>query len=300
MPVEREPSPLTRRLQAARRCIVLAALHAAIIGCTLAAPPPTFPASTSHSAPTDVASATPDELATERPPAYDPTRITQICESWGGRRAEQTITCGRGIKAALDALGAAAGTVERVDLRYSLPCEPTTSCPPRRQDRAWVTLHTPLGEDRLIELTIRPGTEVIASLRGLDPAPPVPPRFVSPGVERAAIEPPVPHELRDREPLPLCGVEHAASGGPYETDARRCFRDSVQSGQPAEFLTMGPGTEGDEALTLYRFLGNGAVIRFDREGGAWSQTACGITVLRTDVVFATDGVCRRGPLAPGR
>jgi hypothetical protein len=280
--------------RATRLFLVLVATLPITVACS-STPPPTSTPPSSDSESIDLGSPSATE-PTETLPAYDPTRITQVCESWGGHREELTITCGKGIAAALDSLGDEAGAVERVELRYTPPCSTPATCPPRRQDHAWVTIHSGLIEDRIVELTLPPGLEITAAPPGIDSAPRPVPSFGSPPLGRAAIGPPIPGELRDRKILPLCGVEHADSGGPWNTEARRCFRDSVLSGLPAEFLTEGFGTEGGNSLTLYRFLGRGAITRFDREAGTWTSTACGITILRTDVVFATDGVCRRGPL----
>jgi hypothetical protein len=241
----------------------------------------------------------PTESADATPP-FDPTRITQICDSWGGARDEQrTIRCSRGIEAVLESFGGRATHVERIYLRYTPPCIVAASCPPRRQDHAWAAVRSRLAGDLLVELEIGADGGLVASRPRVDPAPPSGPAFDSPPIARPQISDPVPAEVRDRAPLPQCGIETAGSGGPYATDARRCFLAGVLSGQPVEFITHGRGTEGEKTLTLYRFGGGGAIIRYDRDAGAWTRTACGITILTTDVVFATDGVCRRGALEAG-
>jgi hypothetical protein len=288
--------PMTVGQRATRLLLVLVATLSITLACS-STPPSITALPTSPAASIDLGSPSATD-PTEPSSAYDPTRITQICESWGGQREESTITCRKGIAAALDSLGEQAGAVERIELRYTPPCSTPATCPPRRQDHAWATIHSGLIEDRIVELTLSPGLEIVAAPPGIDGAPRPVPSFGSPPLGRAAIGPPIPGGLRDRKILPLCGIEHADSGGPWDTEARRCFLDSVLSGLPAEFLTEGRGTEGGDSLRLYRFVGRGAISRFDREAGTWTSAACGITLLRTDVVFATDGVCRRGPLTP--
>jgi hypothetical protein len=282
--------------RSAMRCVVLVALLPMVLGC--AAPMVVSP-SIQAASPTAGDTPAPVDSA-ESAPGYDPTGITQICESWGRQRAERTITCGKGIKTALDSLGPDAATVERIHLRYTPPCFGAAGCPPRSEDHAWAAIRSRRAADELVELSIRTAGEIIASQPRPDPAPPTSPAFASPPVDLPLVTGPVPDEVRDRQPLPLCGIETAGMGGPYDTAARRCFLNRALAGKPVEFVTQGPGTEGENALTIYRFAGSGAIRRYDREAGAWSWTACGLTILRTNVVFATDGVCRRGDLGLGR
>ncbi|MFL5684830.1 MAG: hypothetical protein ACJ77D_02130, partial [Chloroflexota bacterium] len=88
-------------------------------------------------------------------------------------------------------------------------------------------------------------------------------------------------------------------GGPYAVGVRRCFLDGVLSGQPVEFLTRDHGTEGEEVLTLYRFAGQGPIISYDRDGGRWTYSACGISPVTGQLVFQRDGLCDRRDLESG-
>jgi hypothetical protein len=292
---------MTGGRRAARRALVIAFLLAALVGCGLRVPSPTAPPETPS---TPTPSAEPVPSPAERPPAEtgvsDPMRITQICETWGGARSERTIRCSRAIEAVLDSLGTEAAHVQRIYLRFTPPCTMGENCPPRREDHAWASIRSPLTADLLVELTIGGDGALVAAPPRIDPAPPPSPTFDAPPIARPPIDVPAPAEVRDRRPLPLCGVETASSGGPFATNARRCFAAGVLAGEPVEFITRGVGTEGEKTLTLYRFDGDGAAMRYDHEAGTWTWAACGIALLRSEVIFATDGVCRRGALEVSR
>jgi hypothetical protein len=287
--------------RAARRALVTACLLPALVGCALPLPSPTVPPETpSTPAPSAEPVPSPTETAPAETAIYDPVRITQICEAWGGARSERTIRCSRAIKVVLDSFGAEAAQVRRIYLRFTPPCIVGGNCPSPSDDHAWASIRSPLTADLLVELTIGGDGALVAAPPRIDPAPPPSPTFDPPPIARPPIDVPLPTEVRDRRPLPLCGVESASSGGPFATDARRCFVAGILAGEPVEFITHGVGTEGEKTLTLYRFDGDGAVMRFDREARAWTWAACGIALLRTEVVFATDGVCRRGALEVSR
>ena len=282
----------------------LAALLPLCLGCSLTLPP-TLPASPAvSSAPTPVlpvasnaATASLELDATPAPSPYDPTRITQLCESWGGGAGDRLISCGRGLKSALESLGAGAADVERVYLQYKPRCDPVSpTCPARREDHAWVAIQSRPAGDLVVEVSLARDGGYVTTLPVRDASPPDVPTFETPRRAIARIAGPQPNEVRDRDPLPLCGVETADLGGPWQTDARRCFRDRVLAAQAVEFVSQARGTEGEAVLTIYRFTGQGAVRRYDREAGAWTSTACGLALLRTEVVFVTDGICIRRAL----
>ncbi len=83
----------------------------------------------------------------------------------------------------------------------------------------------------------------------------------------------VPASVRDREPLPSCGVETATNqGGPWNIDGRRCLAAAYRSGSPAEFVSTRPTIEGDPFRVVYRVLGPGRVeILVDSTRDAWSD-----------------------------
>jgi len=275
-------------------------------GCAVEVPPTSPSARSSLSASASPAvlqsdQPSPDLQATDAPPAYDPTQITQFCESWGAGASDRTIRCSRGLKAVLDSLGPTAAGVERIYLGFKPRCDPLSpTCPARRENRAVVAIHSRAAGDLVVEVTLGPDGGYVTTLPIPDPSPPVSPEFANPRRAVGLIRGPQPVEVRERDPLPLCGVETADLGGPWATDSRRCFLNRVLAGQPTEFVSQGRGTEGDKLATIFRFGGGGAVTRYDRDDGAWTWTACGLALLRTDVVFATDGICRRRDLEVSR
>ena len=50
-------------------------------------------------------------------------------------------------------------------------------------------------------------------------------------------------------------------------------------------------TEGDGLLNVYRFTGEGAVLRYLLKDGLWSASACGISPIATTAAFVLAGTC---------
>ena len=89
-----------------------------------------------------------------------------------------------------------------------------------------------------------------------------------------------PAAVTNRSALPVCGIEKAGQGGPWNDTGRACFWKAYQDRRPAEFISTRPTTEGDPITTIYRVLPGGAVEIFidstqDKFGdGRWDRLAC--------------------------
>jgi hypothetical protein len=79
----------------------------------------------------------------------------------------------------------------------------------------------------------------------------------------------------------------------FATSIRRCFLRGVLAGVPVELVSRSVSTEGQTLLTLYRFTGQGAVLRYVRTSAGWTGSACGISPIRTRAVFILAGTCDR-------
>jgi hypothetical protein len=113
-----------------------------------------------------------------------------------------------------------------------------------------------------------------------------------------------PREVTERVPLPPCGTESLRPNAPFNVEGRTCFWEAYLAGEPAEFISTQPTTEGDPITTYYRVLGPGAVEVFEdstqdawSSGGAWKRYACTtlqeLTVQGTDApVFSVHAGCR--------
>lgn len=93
--------------------------------------------------------------------------------------------------------------------------------------------------------------------------------------------------VRNREPLPFCGVE--LQPGTMNADARRCFVAAAAAGQPAEMLVRATTIEGGTVQYLYRTTpGNPFEQIIDGTGdqfgsGRWERQVC-IRLTRGDPV----------------
>jgi hypothetical protein len=133
-------------------------------------------------------------------------------------------------------------------------------------------------------------------LRAWPPVPgPVqaPPTFVAPRVGTPDLGTGLPAAIRDRPRVPFCGAEDLTAPDAFATAARRCFLGGVLAGVPVELVSRSFSTEGEALLTLYRFTGRGAVLRYVRTPAGWTGSACGISPIRTKAVFLLAGTCDR-------
>jgi hypothetical protein len=70
-----------------------------------------------------------------------------------------------------------------------------------------------------------------------------------------------PREVAARKPYPFCG--RAEMGEPPRVLA--CFRDAVLDGRHAEMIEQVYGTEGGAILWIYRYDGQGRLVRFQHD-----------------------------------
>jgi hypothetical protein len=204
----------------------------------------------------------------------------------GGVTASGSLACADAVETALLSLGAGAGRVTRVDVR-SRQCD-DASCPAADPAAAFVTAVTPGSEP--VEIEVRQqadGSIVVASTAPGKPPelPPFsPPAPAAPPLEGA------PAGVTDRQPLPFCGSEEAAPGGPYDSASRTCFLDGVLAESPVEFITRSSSTEGTEVIELWRYDGAGGVEVVTAESGTWILIATGIRPAGEGRVFVGAGM----------
>jgi hypothetical protein len=222
--------------------------------------------------------------------------LTQICDTWGDSAPPELIACSEGIGLALGGIGPAASTVTKVTFRYGQPCGPTEACPDRAPNRAWVYAISNVAGPLIVSLARGDDGGLLVWPPEPGPPPPPPPSFDPPPVGRPDVGGAAPAEVRNREPLPLCGEEQAEPDV-YDTDARRCFLDGVLADVRVELVSREFGVEGQAVLTIYRFAGSGGIVRY-AEAGNWSRYVCGITPLPTIAVFGIDGLCEREEPTP--
>jgi hypothetical protein len=110
-----------------------------------------------------------------------------------------------------------------------------------------------------------------------------------------------PQQVRDRTPLPACGLELFGRGGPWNLPARQCFWDAYVAGEPAEFITTRPSGAGKPLVVIFRSLGGGKAEYFADEsaiwgGPVWTWTTCDMLSATSDPAVAIDWV--PGPEEP--
>ena len=79
----------------------------------------------------------------------------------------------------------------------------------------------------------------------------------APGAARPSISG-APPALSDRDAYPYCGRAELGD----QPEVLGCFRDAVLAGRPAEMIQRVYGTEGGEILWIYRYDGQGRLIRY--------------------------------------
>jgi len=287
-----------------RRVAPIAVALTLIAGCVATGLPETTPAGTSRTAAaTTGAAATTDAepssalgSATPIPdpewPVAVPLRsITVICESWGSEPPPATIECARAVTASLAALGGErAALVRRIDVGYGEWCDAPSACAPRQADVGWVVARTATLETLRVRVALD-------AAGGLQAWPPVPgPRVILPTFQPPPVRAPdlgggTAPKLAEREPFPFCGSEDAGLSESFNTAARQCFVDGVQAGSPVEMISRTGATEGGGVLNVYRFTGEGAVLRYLLANGRWTAMACGISPIATTAAFVLAGTC---------
>ena len=81
-----------------------------------------------------------------------------------------------------------------------------------------------------------------------------------------------PDSYSTREELPDCGEEHLEDlGGPFNSTARECFADAIESGEPAELRMYGFDEEGGVMNRTLRNLADRAeeIVESDDLGWVW-------------------------------
>jgi hypothetical protein len=256
--------------------------------------PPSPPEDTaSATVPTGAPTATIEAATPPTGRSFDIASITQVCEAWPESLPDRGIECDGGVRVALTSLGDSAASVTRIVFRYTPPCATGATCR-RRPDRAWAWITSRTAGELLVALRVATDGGIAAAAAAPGKRLGLANPFEPPRTERREIPAPIPFEVRERDPMPLCGVETASSGDPLDRSARRCFLNSVLAGQGAEFITQGHGTEGEVFIEIDRFVGSGAVISYRRDFDRWTWSACGIRPVDMESVFELDGLCARG------
>lgn len=256
--------------------------------------PPTIASVSSPALPHDHSpDAGPTPIPGLQPSALSLAAFTVICESWGAEPAAPTIDCGEAAALALGAIGAErAGSIRWLDVHFGDRCTTPDRCTERRPDVGSVVARSASFETLAVRVAIDPNGS-------LEAWPPVsgavepPPAFTPPPVHLPDLGTGLPARLRDREPAPLCGAEDLTSPDGFSTSGRACFLGGVRAGVPVELVSRSVSTEGDPLLTLYRFTGRGAVLRYVRAADGWTAIACGISSIPTSAVFILAGTCER-------
>jgi hypothetical protein len=249
--------------------------------------------------PTASPPATPPDAPTEPPPndevpaRPDPAGFLQVCWDAGTPRNLPPIPCADAIETAIAAPDLAGATVARVDVRSS--CSRPRACGQAGLDAVWVTV---ISDRAPAEVELVRGKDGGLTVATVGPGiAPTAPAFTPPATGRAEL-PGAPASLAVRPPYPLCGVEAAPAGGPYDRTARTCFWHGVLAGSPVEFASLGAGTEGGQFAHLYRYEGTGGVEFVTGEGGTWTRTFTGLAEAGGGLVFDVGGLSTRREPVP--
>ena len=292
-------------------------LAAALVAGCLAEPPPSRPADRPTAAPSTGAlasGAAPPGTPTAAPAGSSPVAspgsgqtpipdlrpsetslapYTVLCEDWGGEPPATTIDCGDAVGLALAAIGDGPGaSVRRLEFWFGDGCDRGVPCAVRRADIGWVIARAAPSDTLAVRLAIDPTGELRAWPALPGPALPSP-AFVPPTGPTGDLGPDLPAALRDRTPAPSCGTEDLTQPDAFATAARTCFLGGVLAGVPVELVSRSFSTEGHAIVTLFRFTGRGAVLRFVRSDAGWTGSVCGISPIRTSAVFILAGFCER-------
>jgi hypothetical protein len=198
---------------------------------------------------------------------------TRICD-WIQGADVPPISCTEAIGGVLLALGPDALSVRAAWFRPGAPCPPNARCFALPPGSAYVVIRL---EDGRVGLVRFAGEAFVGELE--NPTYDVWPRsgVPVPPVGRPDVGPGAPAEIRDREPLPLCGEEEV--GITESRLERSCFLGAVLDGRPAEFVSRSVDDRGDPFVELYRFGGRGPVLVYRSAsfvGPGWVRNDCAI------------------------
>lgn len=254
------------------------------------------PPSTSE-APTDAASATP--LSDPPEPTRPLATVTIVCASWPGDPPEEPVECDDAARLAFGAVGADRGaSVRRLDVGFAGPCPDEATCAPSTAVR-WVEARS-AGFETLLVRVERAADGALLVWPPVEGRVDPPPRFDPPPPKTPELPDDAPIELRERPPLPSCGVETLDGPDDFDTATRRCFLDGVMAWTGVELVSYAT-TVGDSdgvVTTVDRFTGSGAIRRFVRSGGRWSAADCAINPIDTIGVYVLVSPCASVELHP--
>jgi len=235
----------------------------------------------------------PTPLPDLQPGSGSLTTYTVVCEDWGSELPPSTIGCADAVALALAAIGGErAAFTRRLDFWFGDGCDRGVPCAERRPDAGWVVARSATSETLGIRVALDPAGE----LRAWPPLPgPIAthPAFMPPPAALPDLGGNPPAELHDRRPTPFCGTEDLTTPDAFATKARTCFLGGVLAGVPVELVSRSFSTEGHALLTLYRFAGQGPILRYVRAAAGWTGSACGISPIRTSAIFLLAGTCER-------
>lgn len=218
---------------------------------------------------TPASSATPLAIETLPAATFDPATLTAVCDPALGDAAPDdsvpSISCAGGLLLGLRALSAT-GLESPTRLYLQRQGCSAFPCTDAEINTAAVIAWNSTGIFR-VDLDSRLET---VSAPYADPTASWPEGGDTPELEpaRPAL-PGTPTELTDREPYPFCGSEDVAT---YEPGlVSRCFRDEVLAGRRVEYVLQTSSTEGTPVTWLYRYAGQGAIMRWVGEDGTWTR-----------------------------
>jgi hypothetical protein len=122
-----------------------------------------------------------------------------------------------------------------------------------------------------------------------------PPPFAPPNEGLSQIKT-APAEILSRTPAPLCGEEDAGLAGPFNSEARACFRSAVLNSSAAEFLSLRADVEGRGFTELWRYSGAGPVVVYTMAAGEWKKLTCALLLLDDGHQFFDHTDCQEAPL----
>lgn len=298
------------------RLLLVALLGASTIvaACDPAAVASQDPPSASTGTPGPTTSAVPGSASAQNwpisvdtlpPLAVDLRTITRVCavRPASSGNAPRVIDCGDATVAALRLLGPASRSVVRTEFRYDRDCGPYDGCgaPP---DPLIGVVFVAYVSAAPVAISVTADETLSVSVfapQPLNSAGWQRPPFVAP--EPAALQVGVdpPAYVRERDPLPHCGVEDTRlPDASTDGTARECFTRAVLAGERAEFIELTSTSEGDPIASIARYLGRGGIdVMLDQSQDrsssvGWTRSQCALLLLGDGTSFAASN-CVEGP-----
>ena len=192
-------------------------------------------------------------------------------------------SCTEVIGKVLLAMGSDAAAVKAAWFRPGSPCPPNARCMPPPPESAYVAVRLESGATGIFPVTFGGNEVAIGAVTEptFDIWPPS--GEAIPEVRRPVVDG-APAEVRDRQPLPLCGDGQV--GVPERRAASSCFYGAVLDGRPAE-LHIRSADEAGGFMELYRYAGRGPVLvyrnRPEPVDPGWVRKDCAIGLPGEDV-----------------